>query len=52
MSEDFMEPLYTFFETFCEYIIQYSSVQSLSCVQLFETPWITAHQASLSFTNS
>ena len=30
----------------------FSSVQSLSCVQLFATPWITAHQASLSITNS
>ena len=29
-----------------------SSVQSLSCVQLFATPWITACQASLSITNS
>ena len=29
-----------------------SSVQSLSRVQLFATPWITAHQASLSITNS
>ena len=29
-----------------------SSVQSLSRVQLFETPWITARQASLSITNS
>ena len=29
-----------------------SSVQSLSRVQLFVTPWITAHQASLSTTNS
>ena len=29
-----------------------SSVQSLSCVQLFATPWIAACQASLSFTNS
>ena len=28
------------------------SVQSLSCVWLFETPWITARQASLSITNS
>ena len=25
-----------------------SSVQSLSCVQLFATPWTAAHQASLS----
>ena len=30
----------------------FSSVQSLSRVQLFATPWITAHQASLSITNS
>ena len=29
-----------------------SSVQSLSHVQLFVTPWTAAHQASLSFTNS
>ena len=29
-----------------------SSVQSLSHVWLFVTPWITAHQASLSITNS
>ena len=29
-----------------------SSVQSLSCVQLFATPWITGCQASLSITNS
>ena len=29
-----------------------SSVQLLSCVQLFATPWTTAHQASLSITNS
>ena len=28
------------------------SVQSLSCVQLFATPWIAARQASLSITNS
>ena len=31
---------------------QFSSVQSLSCVQLFATPWTTAHKASLSITNS
>jgi len=29
-----------------------SSVQSLSCVWLFGTPWTAAHQASLSITNS
>ena len=33
-------------------IIQFDSVQSLSRVQLFATPWITACQASLSITNS
>ena len=32
--------------------IQFSSVQSLSCVRLFATPWIAAPQASLSITNS
>ena len=32
--------------------IQFSSVQSLSRVWLFVTPWIAAHQASLSITNS
>ena len=31
---------------------QCSSVQLLSHVQLFETPWIAARQASLSITNS
>ena len=32
--------------------VQFSSVQSLSWVWLFATPWIAAHQASLSITNS
>ena len=32
--------------------LQFSSVQSLSRVRLFVTPQITAHQASLSITNS
>ena len=31
---------------------QFSSVQSLSCVQLFASPWTAACQASLSFTIS
>ena len=31
---------------------QFSSVQSLSRVRFFATPWITAHQVSLSITNS
>ena len=34
------------------FIIQFSSVQSLSHVQLFVTPWTAAHQASLSITNT
>ena len=32
--------------------IQFSSVQLHSSVQLFVTPWMVAHQASLSITNS
>ena len=32
--------------------VQFVSVQLLSRVWLFATPWITAHQASLSITNS
>ena len=31
---------------------RFSSVQSLSCVQLFATPWTAACQASLSIINS
>ena len=33
-------------------VFLFSSVQSLSRVQLFVTPWTAAHQASLSITNS
>ena len=33
-------------------IVQFSSVQWLSRVWLFATPWTVAHQASLSFSNS
>ena len=32
--------------------VQFSSVQLLSRVRLFVTPWTAAHQASLSITNS
>ena len=32
--------------------LKFSSVQSLSCVQLFVTPWTAARQASLSIINS
>ena len=34
------------------YMMQFSSVQQLSHVRLFVTPWTAARQASLSFTNS
>ena len=33
-------------------VVSISSVQSLSHVRLFATPWIAAHQASLSITNT
>ena len=32
--------------------VQFSSVQSLSCVRLFATPWTATHQAFLFITNS
>ena len=32
--------------------VQFNSVQSLSCVRLFVTPWIAACQASLSIINT
>ena len=34
------------------FCVVFSSVQSLSCVRLFATPWTIAYQASLSITNS
>ena len=34
------------------YTVQFTSVQSLSRVHIFVTPWAAAHQASLSNTNS
>ena len=33
-------------------LFPFSSIQLLSCVWLFATPWIAAHQASLSIANS
>ena len=39
-------------ESNMEIYIQFSSVQSLSLVRLFATPWIAPRQASLSITNS
>ena len=50
---------FRFFQTEASYLfhlsrnsLQFSSVQSLSRVRLFATPWIAALQASLSITNS
>ena len=43
-------PFWVYFCVWC--LVQFSSVQSLSRVQLFEIPWIAARQASLSITNS
>ena len=34
------------------YGCEFSSVQSLSCIRRFVIPWTTAHQTSLSVTNS
>ena len=38
--------------TIYRFSAQFTSVQSLSRVRLFVTPWTAAHQASLSITNS
>ena len=38
--------------TIYRFSAQFTSVQSLSRVRLFATPWTAAHQASLSITNS
>jgi len=44
-------PLFTIFSHSLQ-VISISSVQSLSCVLLFETLWTAAHQASIAITNS
>ena len=33
-------------------LVRFSSIQLLSRVRLFATPWTAAHQSSLSITNS
>ena len=49
----FCEPFIPFVTgPICISSIQFSSVQSLSRVQLFVTPWTAVHRASLSITNS
>ena len=40
------------FMEFFYFSIWFSSVQSLTCVWLFATPWIAVRQASLSITNT
>ena len=44
--------IYLSFVSFIDYSFLFSSVQSLSRVRLFATPWTAAHQASLSITIS
>ena len=47
-----MHSLHLWLQTSPTSSLQLSSFQSLSCFQLFVTPWTAAHQASLSITNS
>ena len=48
----YMYKLYLVSYFLAEVYIQFSSVQSLSCVRLFATPGIAARQASLFITNN
>ena len=43
---------YLMFLEIWKWYVFFSSVQSLSCVRLFETPWTAGHQASLTITDS
>ena len=45
-----VHPLSNIFLIFLTLLIKFSSVQSLSRVRLFATPWMAARQASLSIT--
>ena len=53
-SELFLAPCQATYllRTYDAFLLQFSSVQSLSCVWLFATPWTATHQASLSITIS
>ena len=44
--------IFSKYKIICSYIWPFSSVQLLSCVRLFVTPWTATLQASLSITNS
>ena len=46
-----VDPLHVWFTVGFK-LLQFSSLQSLSCVQLFVTPWTATCQASLFITNS
>ena len=50
----FSDTIYKWYHNICLslYSVQFSSVWLLSRVRLIVTPWIAAHQASLSITNS
>ena len=50
-GQDLCNPVQQVINTFCLQEVGISSVQSLSHVWLFATPWIAAHQASLSIAN-
>ena len=52
MSTSFTFLLIYFVKSISILLSPLSSVQSLSCVRLFATPWTASHQASLSITNS
>ena len=51
---DLNSALWTWSCALCLYSteVQFSSIQLLSCIQFFVTPWTAAHQASLSISNS
>ena len=53
-AKEFQKNIYFCFIDYAEVFdcVQFSSVQSLSRVRLFATPWIAACQASLSITSS
>ena len=50
ISQNYFNKIHFYF--YFEKVIQFSSVQSLSRVWLFATPWIAACQASVSITKS
>ena len=52
MPKGFLSVLWPCLQPLANYMSSVVVIQLLSCVQLFETPWTTVHQASLSFTIS